>query len=307
MGHHAHLGRGQGPGAGARLVAGPRRGAGQRGRGARRRPDRCAAFSTPSTRTAASSSEAVMAPSRQSPPATSISAPSLRWPPEPRDGEGGRHRTRLLPAWRGGRDRHELRPLRLRAAGRARVDHRRCRRDLPRPEPAGRRPGAARHPLHRGGSRPAARHRHHPRARGPLRRAAGAVAAAEGAGVDDAVRRRAAGGQAPVRERRDQGAGHHLSPRRLLHRRPLRHRDRAGQPLDSRAGGALDHHAARHPHPHRRLEDRPGARNRSADRRGPLPRDRRRGRARHDVRFHQRHARGRFAVGARCRRGSARA
>ena len=46
-------------------------------------------------------------------------------------------------------------------------------------------------------------------------------------------------------------------------------------------------HAARHGHPYRRLEDRPGADARPDDRRGALPRARRRGRAGADLRFHQ--------------------
>ncbi len=54
------------------------------------------------------------------------------------------------------------------------------------------------------------RHRHHPCARGPLRRPARPVAAAEGPVLDDAVLGRPARGQAPVRARRAEGAGHHL-------------------------------------------------------------------------------------------------
>ena len=42
--------------------------------------------------------------------------------------------------------------------------------------------------------------------------------------------------------------------------------------FDPRADVAGHHHAARHRHPHRRLEDRSGADDRSDDRRGALPR-----------------------------------
>ena len=47
-------------------------------------------------------------------------------------------------------------------------------------------------------------------------------------------------------------------------RRPVRDRGDAGRALDSRADVAGDHHAGRHRHPHRRLEDRSGADDRPA-------------------------------------------
>ena len=67
--------------------------------------------------------------------------------------------------------------------------------------------------------------------------------------------------------------------------------------LHPRADVAGHHHAGRHHHPHRRLEDRPGSRHWAADRRAALPCARRRRRAGADLRFHQRHTRRRLAVG----------
>ena len=133
---------------------------------------------------------------------------------------------------------------------------------------AGRRPGAARHPLPRGESRRAEGHRHHPRPRGPLRRAARPLAAAEGPMLDDAVRRRPARSQAPVRARRARGAGDDLPGRREIHGRAVLDRGDPRRPFDPRADGAGDLVPRRHGRPHRRLEDRAQRRDRTADRRG---------------------------------------
>ena len=182
---------------------------------------------------------------------------------------------------------------------------RRRRRLVPRRAPARRRPRPARHALHRKPGRQRRRHRHHPRPRGPLRRAARFVAAAEEDGVDDAVHRGPARSQARHGRRRRHPGGD-LPRRRPLHDRAVRHRDHRRHPFDPRAGVAGDPHPARPRRPHRRLEDRSGADRRPADRPGALHRAGRRGRAGARLRFHQRAARGRLALRAGRRRRPAR-
>ena len=97
-----------------------------------------------------------------------------------------------------GRNRHELRALRLRAAEGAQMADGRSRRRLRRRRPAGRRSHHARRRLHREGEEGPRRPHHHPRARGPYRRARRPVAEPRRAGLRVALRRRPRRG-APAR------------------------------------------------------------------------------------------------------------
>ena len=124
------------------------------------------------------------------------------------------------------------------------------------------------------------------------------MAAPQGAVLPDALRRRPAGGQAPLRAGEPEHSGHHLSRRRDVPGRAVLDRGDRRHPLHSRAGVAGHRHPGRHCRPYRRLEDRPGARDRPDDRRGALPRPRRQGRAGAGVRLHQCASRRRFAVRA---------
>ena len=81
-----------------------------------------------------------------------------------------RRRARVPAAWRVERDRHELQSLRLRPAARPQVDRGRSRRDLRRPDDAGRRDHPAGPVVHRGARERHPRHRADPRPRGPHRR-----------------------------------------------------------------------------------------------------------------------------------------
>ena len=168
--------------------------------------------------------------------------------------------------------------------------------DLP-----GRRSHPAGHPLPGRGAPQPPRPRAHPRARGSFRRADRPVAAAQAAGLRDAVHRRAARGQAPGRARRARHPGQHRAARRPLHARAVRHRIRLDGAFDPGIERPDHPHAARHRAAHRRLEDRSDAGDRPADRRGEAARARRRGLPRADRRFHQCGARGPLAVGERRR------
>ena len=230
-------------------------------------------------------------------PATCISAPSLRQVRHepPRKGflmATVQGRTGLRAARRRRRDRHEPRALRLRpgataangspSIGRRLRPRRSCRASTwCFPTSASSRSAS-----------PTSGHRDHPRARGSLRRAARFLAAAQGAGADDAVRRRSAGGQAAVRAGRAASPGdHRTGPARSFRVGPFDVEYDPGLPLDPRADVARHPHAARHRHPYRRLEARSRPGTWAADRRAAVPRARRGGRAGADLRFHQRHAR----------------
>ena len=89
---------------------------------------------------------------------------------------------------------------------------------------------------------------------------------------------------------------------RARHARPVRHRVRAGRAFDPGIERARDPHAGRPRRPYRRLEDRPDAARRPADRREAPARARRRGRAGAGLRFDQRHARRRQPERGRRRR-----
>ena len=158
--------------------------------------------------------------------------------------------------------------------------------------PAGRRPGASRHPLLVEERTQPRRHRHHPCARGPLSARcsisgrgckvpvyatpfAAALLEAKRAGEPDAPK-------IPVNDR---------AARQPLQARAVRDRVRPGRAFDPGIERAGHPHAARHRAPYRRLEARPDAGARPADRRGQAARARRRGRARAGRRFHQRGAR----------------
>ncbi len=80
--------------------------------------------------------------------------------------------------------------------------------------------------------------------------------------------------------------------------RAVRARDDHHDAFDPRAQCAGDPHPVRHGVPYRRLEDRSGAVARRAHRRGDAEAHRRRGRARHGVRQHQRLRRGRGGLGS---------
>ena len=125
------------------------------------------------------------------------------------------------------------------------------RRRLVRPggEPAGHRPDPARHPLSRRGAPQPRRHRAHPRPRGPLRRDARPVAAAEGAGLCDAVHRGAARRQArrasPARRKsrsprwRSARASTSARSTSSLFRSPIRSRNRTRSSCARRLGNVL--------------------------------------------------------------------
>ena len=115
--------------------------------------------------------------------------------------DDGRQRARVRPARRLGRDRHELRPLRLWTSERAPMADGRPRRRLRRRGHARRRSHHARSRLHREGEEESGRRRHHPCARGPYRRPRRALAGPRRARLYDALRGRTCRG-APARRAR---------------------------------------------------------------------------------------------------------
>ena len=193
------------------------------------------------------------------------------------DGQGtaaqarcGRRRIRVHGARRHRPDRHELLPVRARARGWPAMADGRSRHHLPRGrERSGRRRHPARYPLCRGREGGSRGHRADARPRGPHRRGDRALAAPEGADLRHAVHRRPAAQQARrIRARAeaaDQGGG---AERPLRCRAVLAGADLGGalDPGVERAGGA---HAARAGAAHRRLEDRPDAGDRRANRQRP--------------------------------------
>ena len=100
--------------------------------------------------------------------------------------------------------------------------------------PARRRPHLARHRaiIEEERAEPR-RHRHHPRPRGPFRRAARPLAAAARAGLRDALHRRPARGQARQRAGRADDPDHDRRAGEPLHRRPVRRSSTSTSPTRS--------------------------------------------------------------------------
>ena len=159
------------------------------------------------------------------------------------------------------------------ADGRSRRRFRRRRRGRDRS-------GHARRRLRREGEEGPGRHRHHPRARGPHRRARRRLAEPRRAGLRLAVLGRPRRGAASGRAGRAQGDARDRPARRPRPDRPVRRRVRARRPFDPGEFGAGDPDARRPRRPHRRLEDRSHSRDRLGHRRSPPQGARRRGRAR---------------------------
>ena len=143
--------------------------------------------------------------------------------------------------------------------------------------PAGRRPHHARHPLPRRGTPQPPRHRAHPRARGSFRRAIDLWPRLKVPVYATPFTAALLGGQAAVGARRAGNPGHGRAARRPLHARAVRRRNGLGRAFDSGIERADHPHAARQRAAHRRLEDRPDAGARPADRRGEAAGARRRG------------------------------
>ena len=134
--------------------------------------------------------------------------------------------------------------------------------------------------LHREGEEGSRRHHHHACARGPYRRPRRSLAAARRAGLCDALRRRPRRNAPPRRARRAEDPD---QDRRARARGSTSARStsssfrRAFDPRELRPGHP---HAGRPRRPYRRLEDRPDAAGRHADRRGAPAGARRRRRSR---------------------------
>ena len=149
------------------------------------------------------------------------------------------------------------------------MDYRRRRRVVrERGAAAGRRPDPARYPLPDRAAQECPRHRADACARGSFRRAHRSVATAQAADLRDAVHRRVVRSQAAGRARRAGNSDQCRAARRPSFIRPVRYRIRFDGAFDSGIEWSDSAHTARHGAPHRRLEDRSYAGDRSADRRG---------------------------------------
>ena len=115
------------------------------------------------------------------------------------------------------------------------------------------------------------------------------------------IQRRAVRGQMRGRARSAENPGHGGPVGRARRYRPVQCRVHSGRAFDSGIACAGDPHRGRHGAAYRRLEDRPDADHRRADRRAAAARTRRCRRAGADRRFHQCGARRPLAVGDRGR------
>ncbi len=204
-----------------------------------------------------------------------------------------RRRTPVPRPGRSRRDRHEpqsLRPCRQ-------VADARSRHCLRRRQHARRRSDHARSGVHRGARPRPGRHRAHARPRGSSGRGRRSLAAAAGAGLCHAVRRVGAAPQARAGRPGRRGADHRDSIARQVRARAVRTGNDHDDAFDPRAECAGGADPARHRVPYRRLEDRSRAAAGRRHRRGDPEAHRRRRRARHGLRQHQRLRRRRGGVG----------
>ena len=139
----------------------------------------------------------------------------------------------------------------------------------------------------------------HPRARGPFRRAARPVAAAEGADLCHAVHGGPARGEMRGRAGCAENPRHRRRAGQPFRRRAVRHRAGNDGAFDSGIERADHPHAGRHRAAHRRLEDRSDADPARSDRREKAARAGRGGLSGAGRRFHQCRARRPLAVGSR--------